>query len=76
MSTTLPLKRKPARARTLLRRLFPRDGVRAQLTPAPADSFIGSALSSTSGGAWAVLEDGVFCAAAIACGLWLEPSDP
>ncbi|MET0962078.1 MAG: PelD GGDEF domain-containing protein [Noviherbaspirillum sp.] len=76
MSTTLPLKRKPARARALLRRLFPRDGVRAQLAPAPADSFIGTALSSTSGWAWAVLEAGVFCAAAIACGLWLEPSDP
>ena len=76
MATTLPLKRKPARARNLLRRLFPRDGVRAQMAPAQAGSLVGASLRSTSGLAWAVLEAGVFCAAAIACGLWLEPSDP
>lgn len=76
MATTLPLKRKPARARNLLRRLFPRDGVRAQMAPAQADSLVGASLRSTSGLAWAVLEAGVFCVAAIACGLWLEPSDP
>ena len=76
MATTLPLKRKPARARDLLRRLFPRDGVRAQMAPAQTNSLVGAALRSTSGLAWAVLEAGVFCVAAIACGLWLEPSDP
>lgn len=76
MATLLPLKRKPARARTLLRRLFHRGGVRTQRAPVPADSAIGARLGPTPGWAWAVLEAGVFCTAAIACGLWLEPADP
>lgn len=80
MSTLLPLKRRPARARTLLRRLFPRGGVRAQQAGPLADAFVGTALGAslgaTSGWAWAVLEAGLICAAAIGCGLWLEPADP
>jgi len=80
MSTTLPLKRKPARARALLRRLFPRGGVGAQQARPLADAFVGTALGAslhaTSGWAWAVLEAGLICAAAVGCGLWLEPADP
>ncbi|SMP65969.1 PelD GGDEF domain-containing protein [Noviherbaspirillum suwonense] len=80
MSTLLPLKRRPARARTLLRRLFPRGGVRAQQARPLADAFVGTALGATlhatSNWAWAVLEAGLICAAALACGVWLDPSDP
>ena len=80
MSTLLPLKRRPAHARTLLRRLFPRGGVGAQKLKPLADGFVGTALGAsldaTSGWAWAVLEAGLICIAAVACGLWLEPSDP
>jgi hypothetical protein len=80
MSTLLPLKRRPARARALLRRLFPRGGVRAQQARPLADAFVGTALGAslgaTSGWAWAVLEAGLICAAALGCGLWLEPADP
>jgi len=80
MQTLLPLKRKPARARTLLRRLFPRGGVRAQPAGPLADAFVGTALGAslgaTSGWAWAMLEAGLICAAALGCGLWLDPSDP
>ena len=80
MSTFLPLKRKPARARTLLRRLFPRGGMDAQQTRPLADAFVGTALGAslgaTPGWAWAVLEAGLICIAAVACGLWLDPSDP
>lgn len=82
MSTTFPLKPRPARirVRTLLRRLFPRDGVRAQKARPPANAFVGTSvgatLHATSGWAWAVLEAGLICAAALACGLWLDPADP
>jgi len=80
MPSLLPLKRKPARARTLLRRLFPRGGVRAQPARPLADAFVGTALGAslgaTSGWAWAMLEAGLICAAALGCGLWLDPSDP
>lgn len=80
MSTTLPLKRTPLRARILLRRLFPRGGVSGQQARPLADAFVGTALGAsldaTSGWAWAVLEAGLICAAAVACGLWLEPDDP
>lgn len=61
--------RRLAPARTLLRRLFHRGGVQA---PPPAAALAGA----TPGWAWAVLESGMLCAAAIAFGQWLEPSDP
>lgn len=68
-STSWPLNRRATPVRVLLRRLFHRGGVQVN---SPTAVLAGTA----SGWTWAMLETSIFCVAAMAFGLWLEPSDP